>query len=261
MNNLEKMNPRQLRALAWSLRKGGALANPATLGADDLDATIALAEQVDDREALALYVPHRLGRRGLTHSASLILMAQDLYAIYTKRLWEEAAYTTFAEWVSAEFSPQPYGKDYNTVMAMVRIISLYQVEYGWSVAKMAMAGKAKMERALATAKATQQDGRINEDLEYALLDPEVGHRQVLEDFEARRAARGAWPSDATGPAFTSSRSPTYQAYSDSGDLVVWIPMGGKDADIAIKLGTLRFDADEAEPWLSALLHRSGVKVS
>lgn len=245
------------------MRKGGVLANPVTLGADDLDEIIALAETVDDREALALYVPHRLGRRGMTHSASLIQMGQDLYKIYTKRLWEEAAYNSFAEWVAAEFNPQPYGRDYKTAMALVAIIRFYQVECGWSVAQMAMAGKAKLERSLATAKATKQDdGKVDIDLEHALLDPEVGHRHVLEEFEARRAVRSreTEPNNAAETAFTTNRSPTYQAYSDTGELVVWIPMEGNKGDITVKLGHLRFGVDEVEPWLSVLLARANVSV-
>jgi hypothetical protein len=232
---------------------------------EDLDHAIDAAEAAADMDTLSMLVHTRLERRGTANSVSLILMAQDLYMIYTHMLWQQAGYTSFPEWVEAEFSPRPYGRKYQTVMALIGIWSFYAIECQWSIADLAHAGKAKLERGLAEAKATANgDGNIDNDLRAVLLDNEVKHRDMMDDYHARKRQRELRNgkndlSEQSATNHSPPRRPYYEADTRTGELRIWIPIDGqKQNSVSVILGKLHFQNKDTEPWLTNMLHRAGV---
>jgi len=263
---------------------GNAIADFTT---QELNALIGEAAKSRNLDDLAALVYHRLQRRGAAHSASLILMAEDLYLLNKHGLWRVSGYPTWAEWVETEFSSQPYGKDYSTVMAMINVWRFYAVQCGWQVEDLIIAGKAKLERALALARATAEEIKperplqivrldttapvyiVDEVLRRTLLDTDVSHANVIVEYESRvatreaieRVSRGEDDDGGTATKVQPQRTaPMFQANSATGKLVVWLPMNAGRQDVAIELGTLNFTSEKAQPWLSILLNKAQVKV-
>jgi len=238
-------------------------ADPKTLTSTDLDANIEQAEANGDLEALALYVPHRLERNGLVSSAILLLMARDLHFLYTHNLWMQHGYESFPEWVAAEFTPKPYGKDYGTVTALIRVWQFWHEMAGWSLEEMSIPGKAKLERMLALAQSSTRRGTqpVDDDIREVLLDTTIPHLRVMDAYNERKAVKAAQQQSVEPLVVSPNRHVTYSADSTTGVLSAWLPITGRNGTaVGVQLGVLDFRSEKASPWLHAFLARAKAKI-
>ena len=238
--------------------------DPKTLASQELDKSIERAQANGDLDSLALYVPHRLERNGLVHSAILLLMARDLHLIYTRNLWMQYDYGSFREWVDAEFTPESYGKDYTTVMALINVWQFWHTMQGWSLEEMCIPKKAKLERMLATAQSSTKRGTqpVDEDIVAVLMDTTISHRGVMDAYHERKAVKSGQKQGVEPLVVSPGRHVAFSVDSTTGILHAWLPLTGRNGTaVSVRLGVLDFGSDKASPWLHMLLKRAKVRIT